>query len=355
MSRYYCNKMGTEIWKEIEDFDNHEVSNLGNIRNKSNKKILVGAVRRDNYKEVCLSKNNIPRTFRVNILVAKAFIPNPENKPTVNHKDHNRLNNNVENLEWATQKEQNEHKRPIENRSKLHATPVWRVDKDTNEKIERYETIQKATEWLKEQGLITNNKSNVVACTQGRRKLCGGYNWNYCDEENNKYDDELWREITLESIENNRDKYSVSNYGRIKNNRNKIINGYTDEKGYKRCSLGGDGKHYRIHILVAKHFIVNPNNKTLVNHKDGNKENNHVDNLEWATNRENSQHAVDSGLHNRSKPLIQFDINMNKIKEFDSPKQAATKLNICHKKIGKCCRGAQKTVDGFIFKYINKC
>jgi hypothetical protein len=51
--------------------------------------------------------------------------------------------------------------------------------------------------------------------------------------------------------------------------------------------------------------------------------------------------------------LIQFDINMNKIKEFDSPKQAAVKLNICHKKIGKCCRGAQKTVDGFIFKYIN--
>ena len=47
--------------------------------------------------------------------------------------------------------------------------------------------------------------------------------------------------------------------------------------------------------------------------------------------------------------LIQFDINMNKIKEFDSPKQAADELNICHKKIGKCCRGAQKTVDGFIF------
>lgn len=53
--------------------------------------------------------------------------------------------------------------------------------------------------------------------------------------------------------------------------------------------------------------------------------------------------------------LIQFDINMNKIKEFDSPKQAADELNICHKKIGKCCRGAQKTVDGFIFKYIDNC
>lgn len=53
--------------------------------------------------------------------------------------------------------------------------------------------------------------------------------------------------------------------------------------------------------------------------------------------------------------LIQFDINMNKIKEFDSPKQAADELNICHKKIGKCCRGAQKTAEGFIFKYNDSC
>ena len=177
---------------------------------------------------------------------------------------------------------------------------------------------------------------------------CSVYGFN----KNKVYEDEDWKEIILESIENNRDKYFVSNYGRIKNNRNKIINGYTDEKGYKRCSLGGDGKHYRIHILVAKHFIVNPNNKTMVNHKDGNKENNNVDNLEWATNQENSQHAVNTGLHNRSKPLIQYDIYMNKIKEFDSPKLAGEELNICHKKIAKCCRGTQKTLEGFIFKYI---
>lgn len=342
-----------ELWKKIDKYENYEVSNFGNVRNiDNNNYILIGAIRADNYKEVCLSKNNKTRTFRVNILVAKAFIPNPENKPTVNHKDHNRLNNNVDNLEWATHKEQNDHKRPINNRDKLHNTPVWRVDKDSDEKLQRYDTIKLATDWLKEKELITNNKSNIVACTQGRRKLCGGYKWVYCDEKNKVYEDEDWKEIILESIENNRDKYFISNYGRIKNNRNKIINGYTDEKGYKRCSLGGDGKHYRIHILVAKHFIVNPNNKTMVNHKDGNKENNHVDNLEWATNKENSQHAVNTGLHNRSKPLIQYDIYMNKIKEFDSPKLAGEELNICHKKIAKCCRGTQKTLEGFIFKYI---
>ena len=341
-----------ELWKKIDKYENYEVSNFGNVRNITNGNILVGEIKKDNYKRYCLSKNNKTYGENCHILVAKAFIPNPENKPTVNHKDHNRLNNNVDNLEWATHKEQNDHKRPINNRDKLHNTPVWRVDKDSDEKLQRYDTIKLATDWLKEKELITNNKSNIVACTQGRRKLCGGYKWVYCDEKNKLYEDEDWKEIILESIENNRDKYFVSNYGRIKNNRNKIINGYTDELGYKRCSLGGDGKHYRIHILVAKHFIVNPNNKTIVNHKDGNKENNHVDNLEWATNKENCQHAVNTGLHNRSKPLIQYDIYMNKIKEFDSPKLAGEELNICHKKIAKCCRGTQKTLEGFIFKYI---
>ena len=53
------------------------------------------------------------------------------------YKDHNRLNNNVDNLEWATHKEQNDHKRPINNRDKLHNTPVWRVDKDSDEKLQR--------------------------------------------------------------------------------------------------------------------------------------------------------------------------------------------------------------------------
>ena len=125
------------IWncEKIDKYENYEVSNFGNVRNITNGNILEGFIQKDNYKMYCLSKNNKTKAFIVHVLVAKAFIPNPENKPTVNHKDHNRLNNNVDNLEWATHKEQNDHKRPINNRDKLHNTPVWREDSD--EKLQR--------------------------------------------------------------------------------------------------------------------------------------------------------------------------------------------------------------------------
>jgi len=64
---------------------------------------------RGGYYTVCLCKGNIKKSYKVNRLIAITFIPNPENKPQVNHKDGNRLNDDVSNLEWATAKENNQH------------------------------------------------------------------------------------------------------------------------------------------------------------------------------------------------------------------------------------------------------
>ena len=58
----------------------------------------------------------------------------------------------------------------------------------------------------------------------------------------------------------------------------------------------GHKKHFKVHRLVASHFVKNPNNNPIVNHIDGNKENNHYKNLEWVTYKENSLHAVNTGL-----------------------------------------------------------
>ena len=100
-----------EVWKELTDFSNYEISSFGNLRNKNTKKHLKSSSK-GGYLSTCIKNNNSKqKSIKIHRLVALTFIPNPENKYTVNHKDHNKSNNNINNLEWATITEQNQHKR----------------------------------------------------------------------------------------------------------------------------------------------------------------------------------------------------------------------------------------------------
>lgn len=106
-----------ELWKNIKGFDNcYMVSNYGNIKSLprngtiNKERILKPAIRGD-YLFVRLVGNHKDKKCSVHRLVAKAFIPNPENKPCVNHKDGNKLNNKADNLEWCTQSENMIHAR----------------------------------------------------------------------------------------------------------------------------------------------------------------------------------------------------------------------------------------------------
>lgn len=118
-----------EIWKDIEGYEGlYQVSNLGRVRSlgrkfprKNNtigfrkpkiKKLCETSKRKTKQGYLCtrlLDKNNNSKCEYVHILVANAFIPNPQNKPTVNHKDGNKHNNYIENLEWSTYSENNKH------------------------------------------------------------------------------------------------------------------------------------------------------------------------------------------------------------------------------------------------------
>jgi hypothetical protein len=93
----------TVLWKQVENYSNYWVSNTGVIWNQKLNHVLPGWIR-GNYKAVGLIKDNQPRTFTIHSLVARAFIPNPLNKPVIDHID-NKLDNNVTNLRWATYKE----------------------------------------------------------------------------------------------------------------------------------------------------------------------------------------------------------------------------------------------------------
>lgn len=91
--------------------------------------------------------------------------------------------------------------------------------------------------------------------------------------------------------------------GRLDNRKGKQLRPSVDKDGYERVVLTKDGirKTYSVHKLVALAFIPNPENKTTINHIDGNKRNNNVLNLEWATEKENQNHKWKNGLANYNR------------------------------------------------------
>ena len=104
-----------ESWKQLiyqgNEYLNFEVSNQGNLRNAHTKKIYKQWINKQGYYQICVSlgsKNN-KKTFKMHKAVAETFVDNPENKPVPNHKDGNKLNNNVHNLEWVTHSENSKH------------------------------------------------------------------------------------------------------------------------------------------------------------------------------------------------------------------------------------------------------
>lgn len=103
-----------EIWKTIKYFEDYQVSNLGNVKMTANdasrkERILKPLITNRGYYRVALYKDKKPNFFTIHRLVANHFIPNPENKKQVNHKDGNKSNNISTNLEWSTGRENKDH------------------------------------------------------------------------------------------------------------------------------------------------------------------------------------------------------------------------------------------------------
>lgn len=176
---------------------------------------------------------------------------------------------------------------------------------------------------------------------------------------------EIWRDIIgYEGI------YQISNLGNVKrigtySNQtgkewisNRILKPAIKSNGYMFVGLSKNGKvsSKHIHRLVAEAFVSNPDNKPTVNHKDGNKSNNTVDNLEWVTYLENNIHSIkvlkrDTKNSSDSKPVLQFDKEGNFIREYPSMREAQRQTNIIG--IDKVCSGVKyrKTAGGYVWKY----
>lgn len=160
----------------------------------------------------------------------------------------------------------------------------------------------------------------------------------------------------------------VSNEGRVRSllrGEPRILKTQPDNKGYHRVrvSIEREKVSYRVHREVAKAFIENTSNLPQVNHKDGNKDNNAVSNLEWVTNKENANHAIRSGLwdsviegsrrenERRKKPIVGYYSSTTSCisKRFDSISDAERYIGSRH--ITDVLKGKRSHVKGWIFRY----
>lgn len=182
------------------------------------------------------------------------------------------------------------------------------------------------------------------------------------------------------SIEGYEEKYLISNKGNVKslydksgNYREYILVSRNAKNGYLYVNLykNSKSKTKKIHRLVAEAFIPNINNLPCINHIDGNKHNNCIDNLEWCSYSENTKKAIELGLidkekffksgkdnimynkhgkeHPSSIPVLQYDLKGNFIKRWDNIKEAEKTLKLFH--ISNCCKGSRKTCGGYKWKY----
>ena len=164
----------------------------------------------------------------------------------------------------------------------------------------------------------------------------------------------MWKKIIIDGIET---QYEINTEGQVYSKiSNKLLKPYYDELGYGHYTLYVNHNPVRCqaHRLVGFTFIDNPDNKPFINHIDGNPSNNCVDNLEWCTPKENTQHAIKTGLRKDyiiKKSVKQYDLNGNFIKEYESLVEAARQTGSMDSKITLCCQGKRQSHNNFQWRY----
>ena len=180
----------SEQWKPIEGYEGvYEVSDLGRVRRLEAKdtngrtckaQIIKPIIQHSGYCHVGLWHGQKCDQRRVHRLVAQAFIPNPENKPTVNHLNEDKQDNRACNLEWATVQENTVYGSCVERRTANRRPdapnrrkPVIGTDKDGNERV--FDSIANASEYVG----ASRRDGSIGQCCNGRRKTAYGYKWRY--------------------------------------------------------------------------------------------------------------------------------------------------------------------------------
>ena len=350
-----CSEDNPKIWWMTHPvYTDYEISENGEVKNSITGKMLKCSVM-GGYNVVTLFNDKKRRQIRVHRLVAELFCENPDTKNTiVNHLDGNKLNNNYKNLEWTTNRGNSRHAVDAGLTKKI-VRAVKRISPSGEEKI--YNSIKEALDDIKHENKI-GHCGNISSCCSGKRKTAGGYRWEHVDpaQKTDVPDGKV-----IEGFPN----YLITSDGRVYNLKIRVyrkpkitLNGYLAVHLYGGSRAGKNPENYTrpenmgqkmflIHVLVAQHFIENPDPKkyTQVNHKNKDRTDNRVENLEWCTGKENMEHA-------RGKKVSQYSMEGELIATFPSISDASKVARVDRKTI-RCAlrRQTEYITAGFVWKY----
>lgn len=258
----------------------------GRVRNLRTNRILNGSILHS-YRYINLRQDGMNKNRAVHRLVAEAFIPNPENKPYVDHIDGERLNNDISNLRWATE---------LENAQNKH--------------------LEKTPE---------SPKFDEIVFTQ------------------EELDNEIWKEYKDTG-------YLVSNLGRVRGIKNKILSGTRLMSGYISYSLSRE--NLLGHLLVWMTFVGNKKENADINHIDGNKHNNRLSNLEEVSHQENMQKAADETNAWNFRKVGEYNDKGELLNVYLNASDAARQIGILPGSMRNTIRRNGKCFNGLTYRYL---
>lgn len=347
-----------EILKDIniEKYKHlYHISNKGRCFSKRTG-IELKTVLLAGYKSVKLWDNNRKmKTIHVHYLVFATFSKFTGNKKNmvIDHIDGNKLNNDILNLRYVSQST-NIKNAYANNKNMQCGTNILMFDINDNF-IKEFDNILNASKYVN-----LANASSIYQCLYGIYDTAGGYKWKYKEQkiEITSITDNLTDYISLGIIDDlDFSNYFIDKSGNIINKKNKSIKSFLNMDSYECFYLYSTTKiqkSFRKHRLLGKLFLENGNEyfynkKYVINHKDGNKQNNALSNLEWITYKQNTVHSI-------GRKVAKVDKNTNKIIkiyecisdayiDMDKPRSSVI-TKICNNETGR------KTLFGYKWQYV---
>jgi len=294
-----------EIWKShpFEPISKYMISNMGRVKH-----IKLGV--HDGYRpegkylysSLCCD-DGVVRIYRHNRLVAGTFLPPEPGKPIVDHINHNIIDNRVSNLRWVTYSE-NSFNTVLSTLARTNGRKIRSIHPKTGI-TKLYNSLAEATRF---HTMGQCNSSHIGEAARGKRRLAFGHKWEYVFEDD--LEGEIWIIYLLKDTH-----IQVSNKGRIKSLSDVM---YKQKLNGNYLYVNVKDGIYRVHRIICEAFHGPPPTpeQDTVNHIDHDPENNDIDNLEWASTKEQNTHRnAPVNFHSTGKRVIQFDVESNEIIE----------------------------------------